>query len=349
MAETNTGEVRRSVIDAWLNVSPRWLAAFAVALALEAAALGGLTWWAGWRGIVRAVGAENASWFAVCAGGQVVAYLGYTLALRRVAGVGRGGVDLDPPVAFSVVSVGFSPIFSANAAGGFSIDLATLRAAGLSRERALARVLALSALEYAVLAPVVAVCGLLLFLNIAGSAGASVALPWLAVVPGAIAFAWVTSPRRARRFTRRTEGGRLRIGVAHAVAALTLLRRLVLDPSEYGVALLGVALYWAGDMATLWAGLRIFDVRLTLPELVLAYGTGWALTRRSLPLGGPGLVEVLLAWVLTWFGVRFANAAAGVVAYRLFNFWLAILPAAAVIPFANRLRRRLAKTATDAG
>jgi len=77
--------------------------------------------------------------------------------------------------------------------------------------------------------------------------------------------------------------------------------------------------------------------------LVLAYGTGWALTRRSLPFGGPGLVEILLAWVLTWFHVNFAAAAAGVLAYRLFNFWLALIPAAAVLPFGRRMERELAR------
>jgi uncharacterized membrane protein YbhN (UPF0104 family) len=83
--------------------------------------------------------------------------------------------------------------------------------------------------------------------------------------------------------------------------------------------------------------------------LVLAYGTGWALTRRSLPFGGPGLVEILLAWVLTWFHVDFAAAAAGVVAYRLFNFWLALLPAAAVLPFHRRLEKELADATPAAG
>ena len=58
-----------------------------------------------------------------------------------------------------------------------------------------------------------------------------------------------------------------------------------------------------GDILTLWAALRVFDVHISAPALVLGYGTGWALTRRSLPLGGPGLVEILLAFVLTWFHV----------------------------------------------
>jgi uncharacterized membrane protein YbhN (UPF0104 family) len=81
---------------------------------------------------------------------------------------------------------------------------------------------------------------------------------------------------------------------------------------------------------------------LSVGVLVLVYGTGWALTRRSLP--GPGLVEILLAYVLTWFHLNFAAAAAGVVAYRLFNFWLALIPAAAVLPFGRRLERELASS-----
>ena len=196
---------------------------------------------------------------------------------------------LDLPVAFGVVGVGFSPIFSANTAGGFSIDLATLRAAGMRRPQALRRVLALCALEYAVLAPAVAVCGLLLFFHLFGTAAPDVALPWPAVVPGAIAAAWLTSPAEDQ----------IRNAFAHAVGALGLLRTILADRRQHGIPFVGAALYWAGDMATLWGALQIFDVALTLPQLVLAYGTGWALTRRSLPLGGPGLVEVLLAWVLT--------------------------------------------------
>jgi uncharacterized membrane protein YbhN (UPF0104 family) len=344
MAGARKSEAQHPATAAWFELPPRWLIALIACLVLEGAALAGLTWWAGWRDVLKALSTENAWWFGLCAGGQIVAYAGYTLALRGVA-CADDGVMLDLPVAFGVVGVGFSPIFSANAAGGFSIDLATLRAAGMRRPEALRRVLALCALEYAVLAPTVAVCGLLLFFHLFGTAAPDVALPWLAIVPGAIAAAWLISPRRAERFVYRAGEGPIRNAFAHAVGALGLLRAILADRSQHGIPFVGAALYWAGDMATLWGALRIFDVALTLPQLVLAYGTGWALTRRSLPLGGPGLVEVLLAWVLTWFDVPFANAAAGVIAYRFFNFWLALVPAAVTIPFAGRLRRRLVASA----
>jgi uncharacterized membrane protein YbhN (UPF0104 family) len=198
-----------------------------------------------------------------------------------------------------------------------------------------------------VLAPAVAVCGVLLFFGVAGRASADVALPWLLIVPGIVFAAWVTQPQRADHYPYRPSAGRFARGFAHGVAALHLLRRLLFDHKQRGLAFAGAALYWAGDMVTLWAALRIFEVRLSLPVLVLAYGTGWALTRRSLPFGGPGVVEVLLAYVLTWFHLPFANAAAGVVGYRLFNFWFALLPAVAVLPFAQGIHRRLTALAAD--
>jgi uncharacterized membrane protein YbhN (UPF0104 family) len=334
---------RSSLIAAWLEQGPHPLVALAVVLVLEAAAFGGLVWLGGWRALWHAVTVGNAVWFTVCIAGQLVAYGGYTLALRSVASV-DADVPLDLAASLGIVSVGFSPVFSATAGGGFSIDLAALREAGMTRRNALNRTLALGALEYAVLAPTVALCGLLLFFGVGGRASADLALPWLAVVPGALAAAWLTAPARASRFRPRSGDGRLRNGLAYTVSALTLLRKLLLCPNVHSTAFAGAALYWAGDMTTLWAALRVFDVHISAPALVLAYGTGWALTRRSLPLGGPGLVELLLAYVLTWFHVSFADAAAAVVAYRLFNFWLALLPAAAIIPLSDRIEHRLTHT-----
>lgn len=336
------------MIQIWLDESAHPIVALGVSLALELGAAAGLVYWVGGERIWRALGLENAEWFVLCAVGQIVAYFGYTLALKAVACVGRG-VRLDLALSFTIVSIGFAPVFSANAGGGFSIDRVTLREAGMSRTRAFCRVLALSALEYAVLAPAVAVVGVLLVLGIGGSAPPEIALPWLAVVPGIAVAAWLTSSRHTGWGHADASDGRLRRGLAHTVASLAILRGLLLDPLRYGYGFVGAAIYWIGDMLTLWAALRVFDVQLSVPVLVLAYGTGWALTRRSLPLGGPGVVEILMAWVLTWFHVPFAAAASGVVAYRLFNFWLALLPAAAVLPFARRFQRRLARAATSPG
>jgi uncharacterized membrane protein YbhN (UPF0104 family) len=334
-------------VRAWYDAAAHPALTLGVVLGLEFAATAGLVWWAGWDKILHALSLSNTAWFGLCAAGQLIAYFGYSLALRATAGVDNG-VELSLPTSLAVVSVGFGPMFSANTSGGFSVDYLTLRHAGMSKKRSTRRVLGLSALEYAVLAPAVAVFGLLLFLGVGGHAPGDVALPWLAVIPGALVGAWLTSPKRKDRFESSASDGIFKRSIAHVVGALTVVRSLIEDWRHHGTAFAGAALYWFGDILTFWAALRVFGIALPVGVLILVYGTGWALTRRSLPFGGPGLVEILLAYSLTWFHVDFAAAAAGVVAYRLFNFWLALLPAAAVLPFHRQLEEELAD-ATPAG
>src|SRR6185437_7596927 len=143
------------------------------------------------------------------------------------------------------------------------------------RDGAVARVLALGALEYAVLAPA-PLCSAIAILVSGEDVPLTLTLPWLLVIPGAFVAVWVTSPKRAPRFSRAGDGGRIRQGFAHAVAGLS--------------------------------------------------------TRRSLPAGGAGIVEIALTFALTWVGFPFVRALLGVVVYRLFNLWLPILPALAVLP-----------------
>jgi uncharacterized membrane protein YbhN (UPF0104 family) len=52
-----------------------------------------------------------------------------------------------------------------------------------------------------------------------------------------------------------------------------------------------------------------------------------------------GLVEVLMTFALVWVGVGLAPALLGVVTYRLFNFWLPIIPAFAALPAVRRMRQ----------
>lgn len=67
--------------------------------------------------------------------------------------------------------------------------------------------------------------------------------------------------------------------------------------------------------------------------VILAYATGYVVTRRSLPLAGATITEVLLTFALHWLGAPLGPALAAVVVYRLFNLVLAAVPSLA----ANRL------------
>ena len=235
---------------------------------------------------------------------------------------------------------GFGVFAATRSSGGFAVDYWALRSAGADRDGAVARVLALGALEYTILAPA-ALCSAIALLLSDEHVSLGLTLPWLAAIPGALVAVWLTQPKRARRFSNAGNGGRLRSGFAHSIAGLSILRSmLVAPPREYGVGFLGAAAYWAGDIACLWGALELFgNPRLSVPALILAYATGYVLTRRSLPAGGAGVVEIALTFALNWFGLPFVRALLGVVVYRLFNLWLPIVPAFAVMPDIDELRR----------
>ncbi len=278
------------------------------------------------------------AWLAACAGAELVGLVGYVLALRNVARLDNG-----PVIGFRssarIVVAGFGAYHASHLSGGFGVDYRALRGAGLRKQEAIARVACLGALEWAVLAP--AAFGSALFLLAAGShVQAGMTWPWLAVAPGFAAALWASSPRRSARLADPSRGGRLQAAFAHAIAGVVMLRALASRPLRHLPGLVGVSLYYLGDVACLWAALRTFSVEVSTPALVLAYATGYVASRRSLPAGGAGLVEVLMTFALVWVGLPLAPALAGVLVYRLFTFWLAVLPALAARPSGQPLRCR---------
>jgi uncharacterized membrane protein YbhN (UPF0104 family) len=307
----------------------------AAALAVLAAAF--VAEAAGLRQVGRATSHFDAAWLLVCLGAELIGYIGYVLALRNIARV-DGGPKLSFALTARTVVSGFGVYPAAHAAGGFAIDFMALRKAGLKREQAIARVAGLGVLEYAVLAPVALVCALVLLVDPDSGVDSSMTLPWLAVIPGFALALWVSSPKRRSRLTDPIQGGRIRGSIAHGVAGLVTLRTLCRRPLQHLPGLLGVAFYWFGDIVCLWAALRAFEVHVSWPALVVAYATGYVASRRSLPAGGAGIVEVLMTFALVWVGLPLAPALAGVLVYRLFNFWLPIVPALALLPSVKRLR-----------
>jgi len=331
------GPLRRS--RAWLEQRPLFVLVVPTVLALGAVAL--LAELAGAEPLHQALRHLHPEWLLLCLGGQLLAYFGYVLAVRDTARV-DGGPSLSFGRTVQAVVAGFGVFAATRTSGGFAVDYWVLRSAGEDRDGAVARVLALGALEYAVLAPA-ALCSAIALLVSGADVSMTLTLPWLLVIPGAVVAIWLSSPKRAPRYSKAPAHGRVRQAFAHFVRGLSILRSMfVAPPREHGLGVLGITLYWAGDIACLWGALQVFgNPRLSVPALILGYATGYVLTRRSLPAGGAGVVEIALTFALHWMGFPFVRALLGVVVYRIFNLWLPILPALAVLPAVNDLRREL--------
>src|SRR5205823_9728657 len=137
-----------------------------------------------------------------------------------------------------------------------------------------------------------------------------------------------------------------RMHVYESLRAIELLLLLLRRPGSGARAFFGIACYWLGDVFCLWATLHAFFAHTPpVAQLLVGYATGYALTRRTLPLGGAGVVEALLPFALGWVAIARAPAILAVAAYRVINLWLPLIPALAGIPSlrrleSGRLRRR---------
>jgi uncharacterized membrane protein YbhN (UPF0104 family) len=208
--------------------------------------------------------------------------------------------------------------------GGFLIDHRALRDAGATRVEATERVLGLGALEYVVLIPATWVCAV--WLLVSGRALAPAVLwPWVLAVPVGLAIGlWASAPSRRARVTGT---GRLSSALRRALEGVGWVHTLARRPLHHWRAWAGMALYWAADIATLYAAIRLFGEHIGIAHLIVAYSTGYAATRRTLPLGGVGATEVLMCLALSWLGLPLAQAVPAVAAYRLANVALILLPA----------------------
>jgi uncharacterized membrane protein YbhN (UPF0104 family) len=260
-------------------------------------------------------------WIALIAFAEVLTYPAYTLAYRAVAGIHGHGSPALPMVA-RVVLAGFGPF---SVAGGFGLDREALAALHQDERTARINVLALGTLEWAVLAPLTWVVSVVL-LATGANILPSLLWPWAIAVPVGFGFAlWASSPRRAKRLSR--VRGKHSEALSNLLEGVGVLHTLLRNPRRYAWAWLGTALYWAADISAFYGGLRTFGLSPGFGKVIVAYATGYAASRRSLPLGGAGVTEVLMTYSLYWVRLPLAPSLAAVVAYRCFNFLLAAAPA----------------------
>jgi uncharacterized membrane protein YbhN (UPF0104 family) len=306
-----------------------------IGAALALGALVGVAWAAGFDDVAHRARHVDDLWLPVAFGFEIAAYLGYIVAYREIVRV-EGGPEIGFGRAIAIVSAGFGMFVIR---GGFIVDRLALEGAGMGERQARVRVLGLGALEYAVLAPAAAVAAMIIVARGQSHPSLGFTLPWALAVPLGFAAAIVALGYRERLYGHRGWRSALR----HALDALHVLGRLAAQPRRHAGAFLGTTLYWVADVACLWACLRAFHDTPDLAALVIGYATGYALTRRTLPLGGAGSVEALVPFALAWAGVGLAPAVLAVAAYRIFNLWLPLLPAAIGLRHLRRWREAAAE------
>ena len=87
---------------------------------------------------------------------------------------------------------------------------------------------------------------------------------------------------------------------------------------------LWAAANWLLDAASLWVFLLAFGSVVSPIDVLVAYGLANILAVIPLTPSGLGVIELTIVAVLKGFGVPGAVAAAGVLSWRLVNFWLPI-------------------------
>jgi uncharacterized membrane protein YbhN (UPF0104 family) len=325
----------------WLREHPFAVSVLATVIAAGGALL--IAWITGAESVGRAFATVQPAWIALIAGAELLAYPAYAIAYRSVAQV-HGHAAIELPLVGRVVTAGFGPFALT---GGFGLDRQALHALHEDERSARIRVLGLGVLEWALLAPTVCVISIV-FLIQGADILPSLLWPWALAVPAGLGFGlWASAPQRRERLSK--IGGKRRAWLADLLDGVGVLHTLISHPRKYAGAWIGTAFYWAADITAFYAALRTFGLEMGAGKVILAYATGYAATRRSLPLGGAGVTEVLMTYALYWVRQPLAPALAAVVAYRAFNFLLAAAPALIarrhlheLLTSAEELRRRRA-------
>ena len=295
-----------------------------LAVALNVAAVAGLTDVAGFHAVHASLIRIQWPWLCVVVAALALSAIGYYLAYRRIYAA-EGGYELSRRQLTAIVAAGFSGFFST---GGMKPDGLVLENRGASRREAMVRVTTLTGMEQAILALYGCAAAIAWLCLSPAGVPADVTLPWAVIpVPAFVAAFWLASRYRARLAGR--AGWRARVSVF--LDAVLLIRALFARPVRHRGAIAGMAVFWAGDALAVWAGLAAFGLVMNGAALLVGYCTGMVFTRRVAPLAGAGTLVLILPLTIWASGAQLATAITGVAAYRLLGI-LSLPPALASLP-----------------
>ncbi|MGH2906695.1 MAG: lysylphosphatidylglycerol synthase transmembrane domain-containing protein [Solirubrobacterales bacterium] len=288
------------------------------------------------------------SWLAAAFAFELLSYASYIWLFRAVF------IDRIPIIGWlgsyriSMAGVAATRLFGAAGAGGIALTFWAVRKAGMGRRMSVSYLVAFYVILYAIFMFALLIDGFLLRWGlIPGAApfGVTVVPALFGALVIFVFLLMIFVPGNLERMAARWSSGRGRAAVvAQRAAAVPALighgTRVALQLIRRGdPGLLGALGWWAFDIATLWACFKAFGDSPTLGVLIMGYFVGMIANIIPTP-GGVGAVEGGMIGTFVAFDVNFGNAAAAVLAYRVFAFLMPTIPG--LIAFI-----RLRKTAAE--
>lgn len=305
------------------------LAALVALMALLQLAGGiGVAYLAGFTAVRRVLGHFDWRFLVLAAGALAVSFAGYYFAYRSIYRV-ESGPGLSRRQLAAVVMAGFGGFL---AHGGSALDCYAVQAAGADEREAKVRTSSLGGLEHGVLGIVCMAAAIAVLVEGLKTPPTDFTMPWALVpLPGFLLAFWLAE--RVRPALHRSSNGRgWREPVSIFADGIHLIRQMFTHPVRYGPDLVGMAVFWLADMVAAWAGLAAFGFQMSWPAFIVGFGTGLLFTRRTGPMGGAGVLGLVLPLTLWASGAPLAVAAVGIFAYRVLCLWLPLPLSLATLP-----------------
>ncbi len=273
-------------------------------------------------------------WLVAAAGFEALSFLSYIVAFRGVFSGGSTHISWRDGYRITMAGVVATRLLATAGAGGIVLTVWALDRAGMPRREIASREATFLVLLYGLYMTALVVVGVGLRTGV---------LPGpqsfgLTVVPALFGAAVIAVSVAAMIFAGDLESAADRFKSASGQFARTV-RAAATAPATLAAGvkgmlsltrarkpeLLGAVGWWAFDIAVLFASLRAFGGHPEFSIVVMAYFVGMLANTLPVP-GGIGAVDGGMIGALIGFGVDAGLAIVAVLTYRLFSFWLPIVP-----------------------
>jgi uncharacterized protein (TIRG00374 family) len=274
-------------------------------------------------------------WFALAIVFKVASFAGYMWLFRAVFVDARyPRITWSASYQITMAGLAATRLFAAAGAGGVALTAWAVRRSGMPAREVGNRLVAFTVLTYIWYGAALFIDGILLRTGVLPGPAPFAVTVIPALIGGGITAAffaialipedleqrlpsWKGFSHRGARWARR---------IATIPAATSSGVRMSIRMARAGTpGLLGGFIWWATDIATLWACFHAFGDPPNWAILIMAYFVGMLGNLLPLP-GGIGGVDGGMIGALIAFGVDGGLAVVAVLSYRAFAFWLPTIP-----------------------